>query len=109
LSEKFKKSKDDAKASTSIFENFFSQNYGFLAKSEVFKQALIINPAEAGLQVLKATHTKSVRLIIEIPIDCRVGRIQIAIPGRTAASRRRPKVGVRGTIIETASRITVAG
>jgi len=59
--------------------------------------------------VLEAANRKAVCLIVGIPVDRRVARIQVAFPGISARLKRGPQVRVRAAIVEGTRGIPVAG
>jgi len=59
--------------------------------------------------VLEATHRETVHLIVRITVDSGIARIQVPSPGIATRLGRRPKVGVRTTIVEIAVVVPVAG
>jgi hypothetical protein len=59
--------------------------------------------------ILEATDTKSVRLIILIPVNSSVRGIQIPSPSIATRNRRRPEVRVRTEIGKGAISIAVTG
>jgi len=64
---------------------------------------------QAGLfiPVFEAANAEAVRLIVRVPVDIRVGHVQVPFPRITAVGRGRPQVRVRPAIVVTAIGIPV--
>ena len=58
--------------------------------------------------VLNTADRKPVGLIVCVPVDCSVARIQVSSPRIRPTLQRRPEVGVRRTIVKRPISITVA-